>query len=108
MNPESQKEYDHLVAQIEATGTAKASKMFGMPCLKNEKGKAFAGYFNGEVTFKLPPDTVQAWLRQPGAKLFDPGMGRPMKEWLQLSVDHSKHWLSLATEALEYVNRLGK
>src|ERR1017187_7455801 len=101
-------EYNNLVFEIEASGEAKASKMFGMPCLKNEKGKAFAGYFNGEVTFKLPPETIQAWLKQPGARLFDPGMGRPMKEWIQLPVEHSGHWLSLAKEALDYVTRTAK
>jgi len=106
LNPQT--EYDNLVNTMEATGFAKASKMFGMPCLKNEKGKAFAGYFKGEVTFKLPPDIVQAWLKQKDAKLFDPGMGRPMKEWLVLSVDYAKQWPELAKEALEYVTRTAK
>ena len=100
LNPQA--EYDKLVKQMEKEG-AKASKMFGMPCLKNEKGKAFAGYFNGEVTFKLPADTVQGWLKNKGAKQFDPGMGRPMKEWLQLPVEYSGHWNKLAKEAMGFV-----
>jgi len=105
---EAQKEYDHLVDMMTAGGEAKASKMFGMPCLKNEKGKAFAGFFQGEATFKLPPDAIQPWLKQTGAKLFDPGMGRPMKEWLQLPAEYANAWPELAREALNYVNSLAK
>jgi hypothetical protein len=104
MIPDPQEEYDKLVKEMEARGDAKASKMFGMPCLKNEKGKAFAGYFKGEVTFKLPAPMVQSWLINKGAKQFDPGMGRPMKEWLQLPVEYHEKWKDLAYEALEFVN----
>ena len=108
MGKDALKEYEKMVAQMEATGQAKASKMFGMPCLKTEKGKAFAGYFNGDANFKLPQHIIQPWLGQPGAKLFDPGMGRPMKEWLQLTADHADHWPELAMQALEYVTRTAK
>jgi len=109
MTQDPQKEYDNLVQAMEAGGNAKASKMFGMPCLKTEKGKAFAGYYKGDMTFKLPPDTVQAWLQQKDSKLFDPGdMGRPMKEWLVLPVHYAKNWPELAQEALDYVIRMTK
>ena len=106
MSTDPEKAYETLVSEIEASTSAKASKMFGMPCLKTERGKAFAGYFKGDVTFKLPPQTVQSWMKQPGAVLFDPGMGRPMKEWVQLSADHQIHWKELALEAFDYVSNL--
>jgi hypothetical protein len=108
MKLDAQEEYDNLVTDMEASGEAKASKMFGMPCLMNEKGKAFAGFFNGFVTFKLPEDTVKGWLKNKGAKNFDPGSGRPMKEWLQLPADYAEYWPEIAKEALEYVNSLKK
>jgi hypothetical protein len=101
-----QKEYDKVVSIMESTGEAKASKMFGMPCLKNEKGKAFAGYFHGEMNFKLPAEIVQSWLKNKGAKQFDPGMGRPMKEWLQLPVEYHEKWKDLAKDALDFVNSI--
>lgn len=100
--------YDELVKDMEANTAAKASKMFGMPCLKNEKGKALAGYSNHKVTFKLPPETVHAWLKQEGVIPFDPGMGRPMKEWIQLPAAYASHRPQLAREALDYVYTKGK
>jgi len=104
MPQDPQKEYDNLVKTMEARGLAKASKMFGMPCLKTDKGKAFVGYYKGDVTFKLPQEIVQAWLKQKDTKLFDPAnMGRPMKEWLVLPVHYANHWTELAQEALDYV-----
>ena len=105
---DSQKQYDSLVKIMEATGEAKASKMFGMACIKTLNGKAFAGYADGEVTLKLPQNIIQQWLGNKGAKLFDPMGSRPMKEWLQLSTDHADHWPELAKEALEYVNKKSK
>ena len=103
-----QKEYDTLVKIMEATGEAKASKMFGMPCMKTLNGKAFAGYTNGDVTLKLPQNIIQQWIGNQGAALFEPMAGRAMKEWLQLSVDHADHWPELANEALKFVNSNSK
>ena len=104
MNTDPQKEYEHLVSIMLKSEGVSASQMFGMPCLKTAKGKAFAGYFKGELTLKLPQSVIQPWLGQPGARLFDPGMGRSMKEWLQLSADHAEQWPELAAEALAFVN----
>src|SRR6185437_5298667 len=105
---DAQKEYDTLVEIMEDTGEAKASKMFGMPCIKNNKGKDFAGYYNGDATFKLPQNIIQQWLGNKGAKLFDPMGSRPMKEWLQLSAEHASHWPELAKEAMKYVKESGE
>jgi hypothetical protein len=75
--------YERVVADLRERG-ALTGKMFGMPCLKTDAGKAFAGYFRGDMVFKLKePDHARA-LALPGAQLFDPAGGRPMKEWLEL------------------------
>jgi hypothetical protein len=34
---------------------------------------------------------------------FDPGMGRPMKEWVRVPLEQSAVWPDYAAEALEYV-----
>ena len=58
------------------------------------------------MTFKLPPDTVKAWLNQKDTKLFDPGdMGRPMKEWVGLTPTSGLDWSAVATEALAFVRK---
>jgi hypothetical protein len=41
-NIDPQAIYDDIAAELAATSPTKLSKMFGMPCLKNDNGKAFA------------------------------------------------------------------
>lgn len=109
MAPDPRGEYDEVAAEITATSPAITSKMFGMPCLKNSNGKAFAGYYQGAMTFKLGAPIHSEALALPGAHLFDPsGMGRPMKEWVEVPSEHSSRWLELAREALRYVDSASK
>ena len=81
-------EYDAVAAELTATSSATSGKMFGMPCLKNN-GKAFAGYFEGAMVFKLAVPRHTEALALSGARLFDPsGRGRPMKEWVEVPATH--------------------
>ena len=71
-----------------------------MPCVKRS-GKAAAGYYQGEMVFKLPdPATREQALALDGALLFDPMGGRPMKEWVQVPPAHADRWPELAELAL--------
>src|SRR5690242_11697379 len=98
-------QYDQVAAEITATSPAFNSQMFGMPCLKNSNGKAFAGFYQGAMTFKLGAPTHSEALALSGAHLFDPsGMGRPMKEWVEVPSEHASRWLELAREAMRYVD----
>lgn len=88
---------DDLVARSPDVGTG---KMMGMPCVKRG-GRMIAGFYQGEMVFKLPdPGQRERALALPGAKLFDPAGGRPMKEWVQVPAAHASEWPSLAEEAL--------
>ena len=102
----SQKKFEILYANVAQAMTlkhkAEASQMFGMPTLKI-KGKAFAGLFKDAMTFKLTGADHAKALKLKGAKLFDPMGGRPMKEWVQVPVIHSKQWTKFAESALKYV-----
>ena len=81
-------------------GKASPGQMFGMPVLK-AGGKAFVGYFRGDMTFKLPEPMRSQALALEGARLFDPsGMGRPMREWVQVPASASDRWQALARAAL--------
>lgn len=96
-------EYETIVERITATTSASAGKMFGMPCLKNDIGKAFAGFHNGWMVFKLEGTEHARALSLEGARLFDPsGRGMPMKEWVEVPPAHSAKWLGLARQALRY------
>jgi hypothetical protein len=95
------KEYDELVSQLTTQPGVTASKMFGMPTLK-VGGKAFAGNHDGDMVFKLSGDAHARALALPGAHLFDPMGGRPMKEWVVVPADQAALWADLADAALEY------
>lgn len=95
--------YDAIAADLGASAAVVSTKMFGMPCLKHG-GKVFAGFHQGAMTFKLRPPEHAAALALPGAHLFGPsGAGRPMKEWVEVPVEHAARWPALAREALHYL-----
>jgi hypothetical protein len=97
--------YESVVADLRDRG-AQTGKMFGMPCLKTDAGKAFGGYFHGDMVFKLKePDRARA-LSLPGAHLFDPSeQGRPMKEWVQVPSGSPGDWLELGRAALHSITQ---
>jgi hypothetical protein len=104
MTLESQTAYDAVVSEMLATSPTTSGKMFGMPCLKNSDGKAFAGYLENAMVFKLGGASHAEALALPGANLFDPSEhGRPMKEWVVVPVVHSSRWLGFARDAFDYV-----
>lgn len=95
-------EYDAVAAELCATAPVIAGQMFGMPSLKCE-GKAFAGYYQGTMVFKLGLPEHDAALALADAHLFDPsGRDRPMKEWVVVPAAHAARWPELARAALRY------
>jgi hypothetical protein len=99
----AEKEFDAIAGELAAEAPVERVKMMGMPSLK-AGGKMFAGISAGAMTFKLgagQPLLSEA-LKLKGARLFDPsGMNRPMKDWVQVPVAHSKRWREFARAALE-------
>jgi hypothetical protein len=104
MSLDTQAEYDAVVSEMLATTPTSSGKMFGMPCLKNAHGKAYAGYVEGEMVFKLGGTSHAEALALSGARLFDPSeRGRPMKEWVVVPIEHVSRWLEFARDAYNYV-----
>jgi len=104
MPADPQTQYEAVVDELLATTPATTSKMFGMRCLKIN-GKAFAGLHHDAMVFKLSGSTHSEALGLPGAHLFDPSHeGRPMKEWVEVPVQHASRWIVFAREALKYVD----
>jgi len=102
MSSDPRVEYDAVGSEIMASSSATSGSMFGMPCLKDH-GKAFAGFYNGAMVFKLGAPRHAEALALAGARLFDPSGRRPMKEWVEVPAEHASKWLELAREALHYV-----
>jgi hypothetical protein len=94
--------WEVLVAEMTARHPLHESKMFGMPCLKREDGKVVAGHWkDGGLTVKLTDEAAREQaLAIPGADLFDPGMGRPMREWVLVPASQSGEWKRLVEEAV--------
>jgi hypothetical protein len=94
--------FDNIANDLLSKGDTKRGKMFGMPCI-SVNGKMFAGLHKGSMTFKLGESAREQALQIDGAVLFDPGMGRPMKEWVAVPAAQSDHWRELADQAYAYM-----
>jgi hypothetical protein len=94
--------WEKLVADVTARHPVRESKMFGMPCLKREDGKVVAGHWkDGGLTVKLTDEAAREQaLAIPGADLFDPGMGRVMREWVLVPATQSDEWERLVEQAI--------
>ena len=78
--------------------------MFGSEGLKVGKS-VFAMEVKGKLVVKLSAERATE-LRDAGvAEAFDPGHGRPMKQWVSVAARAKLDWLRLSREALAYVRR---
>jgi hypothetical protein len=75
---------------------------FGSSALRVH-GRIFAMVSGGRLVLKLPPERVAALIRSGSGAMFDAGKGRPLREWVGLEPTRQSKWLTLATEALEFV-----
>jgi len=78
----AQRRYDEIVDALTSWyPELRASKVFGMPCLKRS-GRVIAGFTRGAMVFKLTnPDDHARALEFPGAHLFDPsGRGEHFRQ----------------------------
>ena len=80
---------------------ARASKVFGMPCVKRS-GKVVFGFSRTGMVFKLTDPAVhRRALAVPGAHLFDPsGRGEVFRQWVVVPATQAREWEALAYEAL--------
>ena len=66
------------------------------------RGKIFAMVVRGRLVVKLPSDRVDALVASGAARRFEPGPGRRMKEWADMSGE-APAWAGLVREAFRYV-----
>jgi TfoX/Sxy family transcriptional regulator of competence genes len=77
-------------------------RMFGSDGLKVGK-RVFAMEVKGKLVVKVSLDRASE-LRDAGvAEPFDPGHGRPMKQWVAIAPRAKVDWIRLSREALAYV-----
>ena len=95
-------DWDGLVEAVTAAHPAvEVSQMFGAPCVKRDTGKVAFCSWQDDVVFKLVDEEARTQaLALEGAALFDPGMGRVMKEWVHVPAAHAGRWVELARLSL--------
>ena len=95
--------YREIVATfLQRPGVTRQGRGFGSSALKIH-GKMFATLSpGGAFIVKLPRQRVDALAAAGHGRPFEPGPGRVMKEWLELSAASGQEWASLAEEALAF------
>lgn len=89
-------------AQEQADPEVATSRMFGTECLK-VTGRVYAMDFKGKLVVKLSTSRAAALVANGQAQVFDPGHGRPMKQWIAVAPDTGLDWASLVAEAKSIV-----
>jgi len=77
-------------------------RMFSSKSVLNVNGKIFAMFVRGRFVAKLPKTRVAELVSKGVGAHFDPGHGRPMKEWVAMT-DATVPWVALAREAHAFV-----
>jgi len=88
-------------AQLGRPGIS-VGRMFGPPVLK-VTGKVFAMLVKGRLVVKLPNQRVEELLASGMGAPFDPGHGKPSKQWAAVDASVSRQWRSLVDEARAFV-----
>jgi hypothetical protein len=76
---------------------------FGSNAIKINKS-IFAMLVNGQLVVKLPAGRVAQLISSGDGESFDAGKGKPMKEWVGLTVDEDV-CRKLVAEAMRFVGR---
>jgi TfoX/Sxy family transcriptional regulator of competence genes len=77
-------------------------RMFGSRVLK-VRGKVFAMVVKGRLVVKLPKENVDQLLSSGIGRSFDPGHGKPSKEWVAVDPKAHRRWPSLIAQARKFV-----
>jgi hypothetical protein len=91
---------DHVASPGVIPGTGFGSN----PGLRINR-KIFAMLVRGELVVKLPEDRVVYLVAAGFGRRFDPGQGKPMREWLAVPAAAATRWPGLISEAREFVGR---
>ena len=98
------RDFGTVVAALSSERSVTKGRMFGSEGLKVER-QVFAMEVKGKLVVKVGLDRASE-LRDAGlAQPFDPGHGRPMKQWVAVDPRAKVDWLQLSREALAYVRR---
>jgi hypothetical protein len=93
--------FEKVVAALSTEPGVETGRMFASEGLKIG-GRIFAMEVKGKLVVKLSAERAEELRRSKVATAFDPGHGRPMKQWVSISPKANVDWLDLAREALAF------
>jgi hypothetical protein len=96
--------FARVVAAFAKESDVTSGKMMASFGLK-VNGKIFAMHVRGDLVVKLPKARVDELVGAGKGAHFDPGHGRPMKEWIAIGGDEPS-WVALAREAHRFVRAI--
>ncbi len=88
-----------IIDAFAGEAAVEVSRMFGSDALK-AGGKVFAMHVKGCLVVKLSAPRAEELIAGGVASAFDPGHGRPMKQWVAIGPEHE--WMPLAREAFVF------
>jgi TfoX/Sxy family transcriptional regulator of competence genes len=94
--------YAQIVDHYGKKAGVETGRMFGAEGLKIA-GKVFAMQVKGNLVVKLSAARAHQLVAKGHARLFDPGHGRLMKEWVEVDSSSKAAWLPLAEESFAFV-----
>ena len=98
---------DQVWERIQAEELALPGVTSGTGFGRNEglrvSGKIFAIRLEDGVVVKLPRERVEELVGSGDGRVWGPGHGRVMKEWVALSSSAASQWAALVAEAREFV-----
>jgi TfoX/Sxy family transcriptional regulator of competence genes len=103
--PEVDPAFLPIVSAFATDRDVSRKKMFSSSSVLSVKGKIFAMLVKGRFVAKLPKPRVDQLVADGQGDFFDPGHGRPMKEWVSLRAARPP-WVDLAQEAYRFVKGL--
>ena len=101
----AEQDYDSLVEAMTAQPEVGYGRMFSSNGL-HFRDKYFALLRKEDLLLKLPEDRVDELVGIQRAERFEPSAGRVMREWVLVPWNGGRDWTTLATEALEFAQRL--
>lgn len=93
-----------LLAEDPSLGQGRMMRAVGL----KTGGKFFAMVVKDELVVKLPAGRVDELIADGEGRRFDPGHGRPMKEWVTLRPADEESCRAYAVEARDFVGSLVK
>jgi len=93
--------YDELKVHFSNDRDVKVLSGRGAQGIKQDK-KLIVMFMKGEIIVKLPANRVSEIIASGEGESYDPGTGKPMKNWVLIPGTHRNLWIKFCEEAKNY------